>query len=1091
MDIAMSVENPKEPKSPSKSLLKYDDIPESSSIRRIKYLSLQGGGMKGLGYVGAIEQLEACGVMDQIEEVAGSSAGSIVATLIAVGYTAQEIRQEMLALNFRALQDKDEPGWLESYGMGGVIKTGTAIFQEAMGYEKKFDLLTAIEGAVKLPSKITEGVERAEDILKLAFSRELGLWKGDALSNHVSRMIERKTGDPKITFAKLKSLAKANPGKFRALHLTGSNLSTRKLEHYNASDWPDLPIVDAVRISASFPGGFKPVTVPLTQEEKENLKNGKVPVRVDGGLLQNLPDVFNEYPFYHATKDAPGNPEAMALTLKDPENEKPMEIKKGIDLAKALYSSVMSERELYQKYGQRMAVIDTKGVKTLDFDADDERRLALADSGIDAVQSMLKAMLAQDEKSVPIFEQMDLEELSHHLDELIRQKVTKQYRLNQLRDRLKSGEVSDAERDAFKEEKKKLLKSLREIDQIIEDGKEQGTFDHNELARLEQLEKQRLEQRLKGAAKIVYSDEELLQICQERYDEYTRTTEELQRQLKQLQIMQMSLDWRMDELRQRARKKSFRIPVLHDLETLHNAQEEIKKNKDKQIKLTSAMHAPDSKLTDEKYKKKMKILHDEARNLKHNRDIHFQGILKHVQEMNDPLLFNFFKELRDNCRDINFEIPRDLEEIKAYHNRDLALIAGFMKECRKKIAESIEKAKSFDEQMQAIEMKGKTSTNYQTMKELKTELDRSIYENTSTVVKIQNWLGRKIESKWVMDNIIYPILLFTEFLAFSVRVALSVSTFFLAIVLLVRNNTKNTKTRAQMDWFLNKLEFTNLKKIQKMRGLSKMVAELLFVLEKNYAKSDLMEHSHLYRIFGTQLKGTGCDVSDLFPMKDTETDEQYWARLDKLENKLKLLLPETQVLRDDDSPRSKKLQLLRKNVFKDLALMPLPRVSDWNNQGFKREPMLEEERVKRQSAQINQEYLRKVDEKIKNGEELSETEIIEYIESAKNLKKDIPATIQKPFLKYVQDKIEQGKHLSKHEVEYYRDFAEALGRPISSLMSARYKEWLWPESLVYKYKVEKDKEFIKTLDAFLKAKAEAMKAHTDKVTHGHKPKKKS
>jgi predicted acylesterase/phospholipase RssA len=73
------------PKSHPSSEIKYDDIPETSGIRKIKYLTLQGGGMKGLGYVSALEQLESCGVMDQLEAVAGSSAGAIVATLIALG----------------------------------------------------------------------------------------------------------------------------------------------------------------------------------------------------------------------------------------------------------------------------------------------------------------------------------------------------------------------------------------------------------------------------------------------------------------------------------------------------------------------------------------------------------------------------------------------------------------------------------------------------------------------------------------------------------------------------------------------------------------------------------------------------------------------------------------------------------------------------------------------------------------------------------------------------------------------------------------------------------------------------------------------
>ena len=50
-----------------------------------------GGGIKGFALIGAIEEIEKRGF--QFERVAGTSAGSIVAALIAAGYRSGEIEQ--------------------------------------------------------------------------------------------------------------------------------------------------------------------------------------------------------------------------------------------------------------------------------------------------------------------------------------------------------------------------------------------------------------------------------------------------------------------------------------------------------------------------------------------------------------------------------------------------------------------------------------------------------------------------------------------------------------------------------------------------------------------------------------------------------------------------------------------------------------------------------------------------------------------------------------------------------------------------------------------------------------------------------------
>ena len=66
-------------------------------------LVLEGGGVKGIGLVGALSVLEEAGY--RFERVAGTSAGSIVGSLVAAGMTSAEMYDVMTALDYRRFRD--------------------------------------------------------------------------------------------------------------------------------------------------------------------------------------------------------------------------------------------------------------------------------------------------------------------------------------------------------------------------------------------------------------------------------------------------------------------------------------------------------------------------------------------------------------------------------------------------------------------------------------------------------------------------------------------------------------------------------------------------------------------------------------------------------------------------------------------------------------------------------------------------------------------------------------------------------------------------------------------------------------------------
>jgi NTE family protein len=59
---------------------------------------LEGGGVKGIGHVGAITALAEAGYT--FTRVAGTSAGAIVASLVAARMTTSKIQQELRAVDY-------------------------------------------------------------------------------------------------------------------------------------------------------------------------------------------------------------------------------------------------------------------------------------------------------------------------------------------------------------------------------------------------------------------------------------------------------------------------------------------------------------------------------------------------------------------------------------------------------------------------------------------------------------------------------------------------------------------------------------------------------------------------------------------------------------------------------------------------------------------------------------------------------------------------------------------------------------------------------------------------------------------------------
>jgi NTE family protein len=184
-----------------------------------------GGGIKAIALLGAIQEVEKRGY--RFRQVAGTSAGAIIASLLAAGYTSDEIIELLNKTKFSELLDKRKN--IFSYP---VLKWISVYWR-------------------------------------------LGLFKGDKLEKWLESILLKKG---------VKTFADLEPG---SLKIIASDLSEGRLIVLpdDLQKYGLLPerfsIARAVRMSSSLPYFFEPIKLYTSRGEKR--------VIVDGGVLSNFP----------------------------------------------------------------------------------------------------------------------------------------------------------------------------------------------------------------------------------------------------------------------------------------------------------------------------------------------------------------------------------------------------------------------------------------------------------------------------------------------------------------------------------------------------------------------------------------------------------------------------------------------------------------------------------------------------------------------------------------------------------------------------------------------------------------------------------
>lgn len=301
----------------------------------VKNIVFEGGGVKGVAYIGAIKELSKFVKLNEVQNVAGTSSGSLAALMLCLNYSPNEIEDILYKKSFREFLDND------------------------FGFVR--------------------------DTYRLVSS--FGWYKGEHLSEWLGEIIENKGFSKNITYRELHQMKIRYPELgLKDLYTVGTNLNLHSSEIFSyTSKHADTPISLGVRISMSIPLFFVPVTLNDM-------------LYIDGGLLRNYPiNIFDLHHFngviHNQFFDTIGirlDSEYEITRYLDPNLHRNVhKIGNLFQFLNCLITTALNEQDDMHanSFDQfRTIYCNTQNIETTDFNLDNNQKKLLINAGANAVR---------------------------------------------------------------------------------------------------------------------------------------------------------------------------------------------------------------------------------------------------------------------------------------------------------------------------------------------------------------------------------------------------------------------------------------------------------------------------------------------------------------------------------------------------------------------------------------------------------------------------------------------------------------------------------------------------------------------------------
>jgi len=285
-------------------------------LNNIENICFEGGGSLGLSYISALKQLDACNLRNKVKNFSGSSVGAVYAAALACNCSLECLETHILILKPKTFKDTKN------------------IFVKACRLYKRN-----------------------------------GMYQGHLIKKWMQLLLKNACGNPDITFQEVYDRFNHN------LIITGTDLMEQNTEYFSKYTSPNMRVVDALRISVSFPLFFRDVRL-----------NGKI--YIDGGVLDNFPIHVFRKPEFGGSLENDSKTIGLKLLTADEYENKPLSVDKITSFIPAVINCL--HRQASKVYiepsdWERTIKINTGNLSSMNFDLTEEEKQFLMVEGKKAV----------------------------------------------------------------------------------------------------------------------------------------------------------------------------------------------------------------------------------------------------------------------------------------------------------------------------------------------------------------------------------------------------------------------------------------------------------------------------------------------------------------------------------------------------------------------------------------------------------------------------------------------------------------------------------------------------------------------------------
>ena len=389
-------------------------------------LVFEGGGAKGMVFVGALQEFEDRGHTSG--RLLGTSAGAITAAGLAAGYSAQELLE---ILN----EKQDDKPVFASFMADPQPFAGADIVNSATLKAMQEIDIPLLPNAIEEKAEnwiVSKLMSRLPNLFSLV---ERGGWySADNFITWLERIMD--TGiypGPGPFSGKQRRFSGMTMSEFHAathreLSVIAADTSSGRMVVLNHQTAPDLPVVWAVRMSMSIPMVW-PEVVWQAKWGKYLERDMTGHLLVDGGLLSNFPIELFISSDQHVSKVMGKKQGAQIMGLLIDESlpvanvpEAAAEEEKGFNFAQLrtvqritrLIDTLTGahDKMVIEAFEHLVVRLPAAGYGTVEFDMDDDRREALLAAGratmatyLDSQERMLEVSVAADGEEESFFEE--------------------------------------------------------------------------------------------------------------------------------------------------------------------------------------------------------------------------------------------------------------------------------------------------------------------------------------------------------------------------------------------------------------------------------------------------------------------------------------------------------------------------------------------------------------------------------------------------------------------------------------------------------------------------------------------------------------